>query len=51
MSSATAAMQSTGLPKIPKVLSIIANSVNCEWQDSVKVYAAQMAMTNVSRYT
>lgn len=40
-------LQSTGLPKVPKVLNVIANSVNSQWQDSAKVYAAQMAMSMV----
>lgn len=36
------------LPKLPKVLSIIANATNCQWQEAEKVYAAQVAMTEVS---
>ncbi|XP_067942454.1 leucine repeat adapter protein 25-like [Watersipora subatra] len=44
--SPLAALQATGLPKAPKALNIIANSVNCQWQESAKIYAAQMSMIN-----
>ena len=40
-------LQSTGLPNVPKVLNVIANSVSSQWQDSAKVYAAQIAMSMV----
>lgn len=38
----------TGLPKLPKVLSVVANTANYHWQDSGKIYAAQIAMKTVS---
>lgn len=44
--SATTSQQS--LPKLPKVLSIIANAANSQWQEAGKIYAAQVAMTEVS---
>ena len=37
----------SGLPRLPKALSIVANTANSQWQDSGKIYAAQIAMKTV----